>query len=195
MTYYQSMGESQSDYKMEGNLCKPANFGALATFKRLQRNINRLSSLKKWALIGEDGEIGTATINAFNRLAGMADDFRKAGQAPTPGTLKGCDSLAINATFWANDLGFVADRLGAPTDPSAKPAKPVTVTGGAYVPPPPTGPAAPPDMMAMLTSPLGLGAMAVGGFLLIREDKKGRPRAGKRKAASKRRRAGRRRRR
>lgn len=176
--------EPPTDYAdIDWKLCRPKNFRVLAIFKNFQRQLNRVLYTKKQALISEDGDIGPSTTAAVAR-AGF-------------GTYDGCGQLASKSEAFAITWQNIADVLGAPADPlraskntPAPVAKPSATTPPFPGAPPPTGP--PSDMMAALTGPLGLGAMAVGGFLLVRDDKR-RQRARVGKAKSKRRRAGRRR--
>lgn len=193
MTYYQSMGEQESDFVVSGgigtvlsrrgSLCRPTNFSALAAFKNLQTQLNRVAAAKGWSNVTVDGDIGPTTMTLFNRAIPVMN--QTLGYRHTADW--NCYDLAMQATNFGVALKLTADRLGKP------PAKPVAKNGDYVLPPtgPPAGP--PSDMMAGLTSPLGLGAMALGGFLLVREGgKPKRAQRGKRRSSRKRRRGGRR---
>jgi hypothetical protein len=168
----------------QAGICKPMTFAALAAFKNVQTQLNRIAKAKGWPAIGVDGALGPSAVALFNRAV------------PTMNSVMGyhhtadwtCDAIALQATNMGAALKATADRLPAATVAGGGSSSGSGSPGGAYVPP---GPPPPTGMDSLMNNPWALGGMALGGFLIVND--KGAKKA-RRKGKSKRRRAGRRRR-
>ena len=76
MTYSPMGALSSSDWKETGSgssmTCKPANFTALAAFKELQSQANRVAQMKGYKKIAVDGDLGPGTAALVNQILGMS---------------------------------------------------------------------------------------------------------------------------
>ena len=154
-------------------------------FERLQNNLNRLAAQPNsgFGKIGNDGKIGKNTVAAVTAAEGFVGMSVVRG-FPTHTV----SDVATDADTAADAFGQAADQMGAPAKVSA-PLSPKRAGGGDEIAivSPETGRLTTikeAGFGALLTSPLGLAALAVGGVLLWQATKKPRKkRRRKRKAA------------
>ncbi len=142
-------------------------------FERLQNNLNRLAAQPKsgFGKIGSDGKIGKNTVAAVT----AAEDF--VGMSVVRGfPTHTVTDVATDADTAADAFGQAADQMGAPPRVSA-PLSPSRAGGGdeVAVRDPATGKLTvlkQAGFGALVTSPLGLAALAVGGLLIWQYTKK-----------------------
>jgi hypothetical protein len=170
-----SPANPQGDCKPYAGICKPMTFDSLALFKDLQNQINRIASIAGWSKIRIDGSVGPKTTAAAAKAIQFIGGF-------SPGA--GCDAVARSADKIAADLKRGADAKGAPAVVKGPPAPKRGPSPAPGVPGPLPKEA---GFTAMLTSPLGLVALAIGGLLIWQASKKKpkRKRARRRKATYK----------
>jgi hypothetical protein len=154
----------------------PWNETTLTFFNSIQRAINALLAKRGKPLIGVDGRIGPSTVKAMEVLSQPSWD----NVIPD-----------INVETVARGAGPVVDMLqnmmhkeGAAYVPDPKTSSPPTVAVGGKVRNPSTA-----DMesaagqggaLAMLKSPLGIAAIAIGGMVLLSSGKPSKKKRGKR---------------
>jgi hypothetical protein len=154
----------------------PWNVTTLTFFNAIQRAINALLAKRGKPLIGVDGRIGPATVRAMETLSQPSWD----NVIPE-----------INNETIARGAGPVVDMLqnmmhaeGATYVPDPRTSSPPTVAiKGAVVNPSTSAMAAAAGgggALAMLKSPLGLAAIAVGGLLVYSSSKPRKKKRGKR---------------
>jgi len=170
---YTPMGDIASDQfnstKYPG-ICKPSTITALAAFKRLQTQLNRVAYAKGLSTIAVDGDIGPGTVSLVNKLAPslITDATTKMQLASATkvatSTMNGCVSLASVADVVADVAESYAGTLKAPEKaPAPAPTKPPTLvsSSGQESAPPPGA-----DILSAFTSastPMKLAMVAVAG--------------------------------
>jgi lysozyme family protein len=138
---YTPMGDIASDQfnstKYPG-VCKPSTITALAAFKRLQTQLNRVAFAKGLSTIAVDGDIGAGTVSLVNKLAPalISDATNKmnlVGAAKVgTSTISGCVSLAGVADVVADVAESYAGTLKAPEKaPAPTPVRPPTLVNAA----------------------------------------------------------------
>lgn len=155
-----------TNFAQVGTVCKATNKTTLNAVSALQRQLNRVAKVKGFAPIAVDGEIGPLTMALFRQVNNA-----------TPGSLGDsgltCMSLGLNLGNVGPLVKAFADSIGAPAavaapSPSAPPSFINPKTGQQIA----AGSAG--DLMAQVTSPLGLVAIGVAGLVLYRRSKKGK---------------------
>ncbi len=153
-------------------IAKPMTNEALAAFKELQNQLNRVAQVKGWSKTPVDGRIGPLTIALYNKVAG-AKGFTPA---------RDHNHLAAGAwtgaaAKWVSDF---ASSMGAPAYvkppvwPPSIATKP-SASGGMPVDPPASG-----VMDAVFAmGPIGLIAIGGVGFLGYKMYMGGKPKGGK----------------
>jgi lysozyme family protein len=143
-------------------------FEALAVFKALQAQINRIAHIAGFSKIRVDGDLGPQTVVAANKgikfIGGttLASDCNMLAK----GAEKTRDAFKRNA-----DERGVAVAVKGPTAPKRGPSPAPGVPG----------PVIEAGFTQMLTSPLGLAALAIAGLLIWRASKKPKRKKAKRK--------------
>lgn len=95
--------------------CYATNAATLEKFKELQRQLNRLASIRGWTMTEVDGYIGPATIELFTKVYGA----------------QSCSQIALFTEAYIPQVKALADQGGAKaTVTMPKPASPP-----AYIPP------------------------------------------------------------
>lgn len=147
-------------------VCLPMNAEAVATFKSLQGQLNRVAAVKGWPLVNVDGRIGEKTVSLLERVLGI--------------TAQDCNFVAMGAMGFAAQVAIKANSAGAPTTvkPPASSKPSVTLADGTVYHPPGAREA---WFTAMLKSPVGLAALVVGGLVLVQMQSKGRGKKSKKK--------------
>ena len=109
-------------------ICKPSTVSALATFKRLQTQLNRVASVKGIATIAIDGDVGPGTMSLFGKLQASLITYATSEQnlagAVKVGTVlpSSCASLAMVSDVVGDIADSYADSLRAPERPPSPPA-------------------------------------------------------------------------
>lgn len=136
-------------------ICKPSNVSSLATFKKLQSQLNRVASMKGVPTIAVDGDIGPGSLRLFASMQSTLVAFLNVGDVTSAIKIAGvssssCSSLALVADVVGDAAQKYADSLGAPTTvASPTPAKASTlVLPNGIEKPAPAGA----DMMAAWTN-------------------------------------------
>lgn len=165
---YCSTANPQTNCKAIAGVCLPMTSMALEAFKNLQRQANRMAAKEGRALIDVDGRIGPNTVQAVTAALKYSDT--------TWATIAGCDLVAAHAAEIAADIKARADQTNTPMVADPATSKPSTVGAGGTV--------VHPDKQTIITSadagglfnwipaevktPLGLAALAVGGFAIYK---------------------------
>lgn len=141
----------------------PMTAAALANFKELQRQINRVLAKKGKKLLSVDGRIGSSTMAALNVVRDTG-----AVAAVLLTLQRTIDDVASNAATVATVAKGVADALGAGAVADPKPTTPPSLPGpnGTVLNPPADAIAASAGELS-LSSPLVLAAIGVGVLLLL----------------------------
>lgn len=131
---YMSMGDISSDNfnstKYPG-VCKPSNVSTLATFKRMQTQMNRVAAVKGFKTIAIDGDVGPGTLGLFKMVQAFIvqhaldnGDFAAASKISSAPS-SSCTAVAMIADVIANEADSLASELNAPANPPApQPTKP-----------------------------------------------------------------------
>lgn len=172
-------------------VCLPMDATTLATFKDLQRQTNRLLTRAGKRTIGVDGRIGPSTVNAVADAMSWAGAMGLSAGALAQGlswsSIRGkpCDLIAAHADQIAAKIAVIAGGLAAPVvadPPSSKPSQPST--GGQVVHPPASTimSSASTSFLSWLppvvSTPLGIVALGVGGLLAYKAWKMPKGRGG-----------------
>lgn len=143
--------------------CSPVDTATLAVFKNLQRQQNRVASLLGISRIGEDGVIGSKTVDQAKAIGAKAGDMLPFHVRSALSLVTTCDSLARVADSVADALDSAADANGAPAVVSTpKPRAKVTVNPDGTL-----DVQEPSQLTELVTSPLGLAAIGVGALLML----------------------------
>ena len=102
--------------------CKPSNTAALAIFKELQQQLNRVAQIKNLPKIAVDGDIGPGTIAlagyvkavAAADATGSGDLADFANDVVSSINASSCTALASNADNIAANVKMYATQLGVP---------------------------------------------------------------------------------
>ena len=165
-------------------ICKPSTVSALATFKRLQTQLNRCASVKGIATIAIDGDIGPGTMSMFGKLQTSLITYATKEQnlagAVKVGTVRpaSCASLAMVSDVVGDIADDYANSMRAPEKPPSPPATrpPVLVMPDGSEKAPPAGAdlltawesASTPVKVAMVAALGGIG------YYLYKSSKRGR---------------------
>lgn len=144
---YGSLGLDASGFKNVSGVCKPMDFAALAKFKELQSQCNRVAQVKGYSKVKVDGDIGRGTVELVERILGIR----------IYATGKDCGFVAANVENLTSSIKHVADTWKAPTTVSP----PISSTGGGSITTP-VGQIAPPPDAGTPADPYG--ASAIPGF-------------------------------
>ncbi len=190
---YVPMGDiATSDFNSSKypGVCKPSTFAALAKFKELQAQLNRVSAVTGGAPIVVDGDIGPGTVGLYSKVKAQLVTYA-AGKASGPvalsnvarmGAATDCISIATIADLLAVVAKGYADENKVPaTVPGPAPAKlPTIVTASGQEQ------AVTPQMELFgkifgrpLSSTEKLALLAVGGgvgYMLLTRKKRGKRR-------------------
>lgn len=172
MGYMQTLGDTGVEPGVTWNstkvsgVCKPSDFATLHKFQELQRQINRVAHMKKTTKVAVDGDLGTATIKAFNAAIGA--------------NITSCSSIATTVTLFTSQLRSLADSLAAPASVSGPaPVTPPSIVrpDGSLVPAPPGAGTAAGAMFWDLGVAGKVAAVGIAGgigYLLLTNKKKRR---------------------
>jgi hypothetical protein len=185
MTYFPMGDVASTDFnstKYPG-VCKPSTTDALATFRRMQTQLDRVATVKGLPLIAVDGDIGPGTIGLFSKLKQEIVSYAMANQDVAASTkialATSCAQVASVADVIANEAESYADSLNAPSKPaSPPPAKPPTLVlqTGQEVPAPMSADILEAFKNIGTTGMLAIGAAMLGiGFLLLAKPGKAAP--------------------
>ena len=165
--------------KILSGVCKPADAGALANFKELQNQLNRVAQTSGWSLLDVDGRLGAKTVEYYNRAQG--------------GNITDCNmlsSITVSGTSVAT-IRMIADQMNAPAVVKApitsQPSSVDPRTGQIKDPP---GLAITDAVFGLVSSPWGLAIAAGLGFAawkLYKTPVGGSKRPARRKARARRR--------
>lgn len=144
---YMPMGDvasSEFNATKYPGVCKPSTVSALATFKRLQTQLNRIAAAKSIPTIAIDGDIGPGTVTLFGKVqadlvAYATSTMNLAGSVKIAVVTSSCTALASVADIVGDVADQYATSIKAPLNPpSPTPTKPPTLVlpSGAEVPPP-----------------------------------------------------------
>jgi hypothetical protein len=160
---------SSQDFTISGGVCKPSNATALAAFKDLQRQINRLHKLWEFKLIAVDGRPGPHTTRSLNNIysaQGVSTHYPD------------CSGYAAKAESEAKVIKTIADFAGAPAqvpDPSSVTSPPSVATADGKVSHPAISTFNIDQYIGQATrfasSPIGLAMVAGGVFLFLKRRK------------------------
>lgn len=99
---------SQADFVSTGGICKASNLTALTYVKTLQKQLNRVASVKGFGKIAIDGAVGPGTLGLFRQVQGAA------GKGAIMGDPSSCIGVAADADVLLAQVQAYADSLGAP---------------------------------------------------------------------------------
>lgn len=167
---YCSTSNPQGNCKPISGICLPMDSASLASFKSLQREMNKALKANGRSLVSVDGRIGPQTLSSYKWIA------NKYGMPG--GDFSSCDEMAPVADALIVELYAVTRSLPTVPDPSgSKPS--VVAPGGGITHPPGIGKA---GFVEFFTTPVGLAMVGAGVFLfLMNRDKKKKPAAKKKK--------------
>lgn len=150
------------------NICKPMNSATLAGIKTLQRQTNALLSKIGKTLLDVDGRVGPKTMGAVNSILGT--------------NFSHCDELMFRLNSLAGSMATRAASEGVvpPRDPRPK-SPPSQPGAGGTVIHPPNDQIKQAGFGAVLTSPIGLAALVVGGLLIWKATDKPKKKTKKKK--------------
>jgi hypothetical protein len=167
-------------------VCKPTNFGALAKFKELQTQLNRVAQAKGLGKIGVDGDIGAGTVNLLRSIVTASAADRGASSTGTYATVvysfassmaTSCSSIAAKADVLAAALKNYANALGVSSAVSSpappKPSSIITSSGEVTAPPEYQGSGSGP-IGAMTAGQKVFAGLALGGLAYAMLGKKKR---------------------
>lgn len=184
---YVSMGDVASDQfnstKYPG-ICKPSTASALAIFKRLQTQLNRVAYAKGIATISVDGDLGGGTLGLFAKVKPTIVQYLIGDGNPIIAGLVGaadtsnCSAVASMADVIANAADACATALKSPSSPPApKPTKqPMLVLADGTEKAPPVGS----NLLAAFESAPNyqkfalLGVLGGAAFFVIKKKRRGR---------------------
>jgi hypothetical protein len=157
------------------NICKPMDLATLAIIKTIQRQSNALLKASGNTLLDVDGRVGSLTTSAVNRILGTSFTH--------------CDEVMQRGDEMASALTSKAASVGVTPPPDPKSKTPPSKPGpGNTVVHPPNSAIQQAGFTAMLTSPIGIAALVVGGLLIWKATQKPKK---KKRATKRRRRTGR----
>lgn len=167
-----------NDTKYPG-VCKPTNFDALAKFKELQRQLNRMAFALSIPRIAVDGDIGPGTRSLITKIQAKLPSF-SANPFETQvkfQSTSNCAAIAGNADVLANSSRMAADARGAPETVSGaitlKPSTIVTPSGQEVQAPAGSG-FGPISEMSLPMKLVAGAALGLVGFLIWKEAGKGK---------------------
>jgi hypothetical protein len=170
-------------------VCKPTDSPTLELFKTLQRQLNRVATIKKIQTIGVDGDIGTGTVQMMQAVQLAAKSDLKQGKLTGAGMnaatalalapTSSCSNIAGASTGIAANVKTYADALGVSGSvASPAPAKPPAVFDPIKgVPAPQSAAASAMDAFKNMSTgaqALTVGVVGVAGYLALVPPKKRR---------------------
>lgn len=156
-------------YVSKNGVCKATDDTALAQFKELQRQANRVLDSLQTAKISVDGAIGPGTLNALKVIA-TTPSAGAYSLSSSSINLNDCTAVAAQSLVVSARLSDLADYLGAPSSVSSPspPTPPTTVNPVTGVETPQGFAASAGDMLGNMSTTEKLGvaglAVAIGYF-------------------------------